>query len=154
MTSLLDLILCSAYDQRMTSDLDTGGESPIELRRRRTFRVRIWVGTGCYLIASFALYQWGHGASPWRLVWALLPLLFMAWNVIIIALRVRQLDEYQIKLFFPGLAVGFTVTIFAAITVGTLSSAGFTVPNGGWPVAIVGLVAWACTNLVVRAPTA
>ena len=111
----------------MTSDLDTGGESPIELRRRHTFRVRIW---------------------------ALLPLLFMAWNVIIIALRVRQLDEYQIKLFFPGLAVGFTVTIFAAITVGTLSSAGFTVPNDGWPVALVGLVAWACTNLVVRAPTA
>ncbi|WP_157487587.1 hypothetical protein [Leifsonia sp. Root112D2] len=54
----------------MTSDLDSGGESATELRRRRVFRVRMWVGTGCYLLANFALYQWGHGSSPWRLVWA------------------------------------------------------------------------------------
>jgi hypothetical protein len=112
------------------------------------------VGAGCYLLASFALYQWGHGTSPWRLVWAVLPLLFMAWIVIVIALRVRQMDEYQVKLFFPGLAVGFTVSIFAAITVGTLSAAGFTVPNAGWPVALIGIVAWEVTNLLVRAPKA
>jgi hypothetical protein len=138
----------------MTSNLDSGGESTTELRRRRTFRIRLWVGTGCYLLASFALYQWGHGTSPWRLVWAVLPLLFMAWIVIVIVLRVRQLDEYQVKLFFPGLAVGFTVTIFAAVTVGTLSSAGLTVPNSGWPVAIIGLLAWEFTNLLVRASKA
>lgn len=138
----------------MTSDLDSGGESPIERRRRRIYRVRIWVGTGCYLLASFALYRWGHTASPWRLVWALLPPLFMAWNVAVIVLRVRQLDEYQVKLFFPGLAVGFTVAIFAAVTLGTLSAAGFTVPNAGWPVALIGIVAWEFTNLLVRAPQA
>lgn len=138
----------------MTSDLDSDRESPIELRRRRIFRVRLWAGAGCYLLASFALYQWGHETSPWRLVWAALPLLFMAWVVTVIVLRVRQMDEYQVKLFFPGLAVGFTVAIFAAITVGTLSAAGFTVPNAGWPVAIVGIVAWEVTNLLVRTPKA
>ena len=138
----------------MTSDLDSGGESTIELRRRRIFRVRLWVGAGCYLLASFALYQWGHGTSPWRVVWAVLPLLFMAWIVIVTVLRVRQMDEYQVKLFFPGLAVGFTVTLFAAVTVGTLSAAGFIVPNAGWPVALIGLVAWEVTNLLVRAPIA
>jgi hypothetical protein len=138
----------------MTSDLDSGGESPIELRRRRIFRARIWIGTGLYLLASFALYQWGHGTNPWRFIWAILPLLFMAWNVIVIVLRVRQLDEYQIKLFFPGLAVGFTVSMFAALTIGTLSSAGYNVPNAGWPVALIGLFSWAFTNLLVRAPTA
>jgi hypothetical protein len=106
----------------MTSDLDSGGESSIELRHRRIFRVRLWVGTGCYLLASFALYQWGHEASPWRLVWAVLPLLFMAWNVIAIALRVRQMDEYQVK------------------------------PNAGWPVALIGIVAWEVTNLATGAP--
>lgn len=137
----------------MTSDLDSGGESSTELRRRRAFRARLWVGTGCYLLASFALYRWGHGTSPWRLVWAVLPLLFMAWVVAVIVLRVRQMDEYQIKLFFPGLAVGFTVTIFAAVTVGTLSAAGFAVPNAGWPVAVIGILAWEFTNLLVRAPT-
>jgi peptidoglycan/LPS O-acetylase OafA/YrhL len=138
----------------MTSDLDSGGESPTELRRRRVFRIQLWAGAVCYLLASFALYQWGHGPSPWRVIWAVLPLVFMAWIVIVTVLRVRQMDEYQAKLFFPGLAVGFTVTIFAAVTVGTLSAAGFTVPNGGWPVAIVGIVAWEVTNILVRAPIA
>lgn len=138
----------------MTSNLGTGGESPVELRRRRVYRVRVWFGTACYLLASLVLYQWGHGTSPWRFVWAVLPLLFLVWNVVVTVLRVRQMDEYQVKLFFPGLAVGFTVSIFAAVTVGTLSAAGFTVPNSGWPVAMVGLLAWAITNVVVKAPTA
>jgi hypothetical protein len=83
-----------------------------------------------------------------------LPLLFLAWMVIVVVLRVRQMDEYQVKLFFPGLAVGFTVSIFAAATVGTLSTAGFAVPNGGWPVALIGIVAWEFTNLLVKAPVA
>jgi hypothetical protein len=138
----------------MTSDLDSGGESPIELRRRRIFRVRLWIGTGGYLLASFALYQWGQGTSPWRIIWAVLPLLFFAWNVIVIVLRMRQLDEYQIKLLFPPLAVGFTVAMFAAITLGTLNAAGFAVPNAGWPVALIGMVTWGCTTLATRGPKA
>lgn len=138
----------------MTRDLDSGGESPIERRRQRIFRVRLWAGAGGYLLASFALYQWGHGNSPWRLVWAMLPLLFTVWIVIVIVLRVRQMDEYQIKLFFPGLAVGFTVSMFAAITLGTLGAAGFSIPNSGWIVAIIGILAWQFTNLVTGAPKA
>ena len=43
----------------------------------------------------------------------------MVWIVIVIVLRVRQMDEYQVKLFFPGLAVGFAVAMVAAVTVGT-----------------------------------
>lgn len=138
----------------MTSDLDSGGESRIELRRRRIFRVRLWAGTGCYLLATIALDQWAHGNSPWRLVWAMLPLLFMAWNLVVVVLRVRQMDEYQRKLFFPGVAVGFAVTVFAAVTLGALSAAGFNVPDGGWPIAVIGVLAWAVTNLATRAPSA
>ncbi|MGN6125872.1 MAG: hypothetical protein ACTHON_04865 [Humibacter sp.] len=138
----------------MTSDLDTGGESSIERRRQRTFRIRIWVGAACYLLANLGLYQWGHVNSPWRVVWVVLPLLFMAWMVTAVVLRVRQLDEYQLKLFFPGLAVGFTVTVFAAVTVGTLSAAGLPVPNAGWAVALLGVVAWEFTNLLTGAPKA
>ncbi|NNC13996.1 hypothetical protein HII28_19210 [Planctomonas sp. JC2975] len=138
----------------MTSDLDTKRETPTERRRRRTFRVRVWIGTGCYLLASLALYQWGHGDNPWRIVWALLPVAFMLWIVVVTVLRVRQMDEYQVKLFFPGLAVGFTVSVFSALTLGTLSSAGYDVPNAGWPVALLGIVAWEFTNLLVKAPVA
>lgn len=138
----------------MTSDLDSNEESSTELRRRRTFRMRIWIGTALYLVASLALYQWGHAAGPWRLVWALLPLVFLVWNVIVVVLRVRQMDEYQVKLFFPGLAVGFAVAIVTAVGIGTLSSAGFAVPNSGWAVAVAGLVAWTITNAVTGAPKA
>lgn len=152
MTSLLDSTFRSAYDQKMTSDLDSNGESPTELRRQRIFRVRVWIGTGGYLLASFALYQWGHETGPWHLFWAVLPLLFLTWVVIALVLRIRQLDEYQIKRLFPGLAVGFTVAMFATIAMGTLSAAGYDVPNAGWPIAIIGLVAWAFTNLVARGP--
>ena len=77
----------------------------------------------------------------------------MAWNIVVIVLRVRQLDEYQRKLFFPGVAVGFTVAMFAAITLGTLSSAGFPVPDTGWTVAILGVLSWQVTNLVTGAPS-
>lgn len=154
MTSVLDLVLRPLYARIMTSDLDSSKESRPELQRRRVFRVRLWVGVVCYLIASFVLYQWGQGSNPWRLVLAVLPILFVAWMVLVIVLRVRQLDEYQVKLLFPGLAVGFTVTLFAAVAVGTLNAAGFNVPNAGWPIALIGIVAWEFTNLLNKAPNA
>jgi hypothetical protein len=44
--------------------------------------------------------------------------------------------------------------LFASMTAGTFSAAGFDVPNAGWPVALVGIVAWEFTNLLVRAPKA
>lgn len=66
----------------------------------------------------------------------------------------REMDEYQVKLQIPGLAFGFTVAMFAAITLGTLNSAGFKVPNAGWPVAVIGILAWQFTNLVTEAPKA
>ncbi|MFD2418261.1 hypothetical protein [Amycolatopsis pigmentata] len=133
----------------MTSDLDSGGESPSERRRQRRFRVRVWLGAGCYLFASLAL---SLSSGPWRLVWAVLSLLLAALLVVLTVLRVRQMDEYQIKLFFPGLAVGFAAAMFAALTVGTLNATGLHVPNGGWPVCIIGMLAWQVTNLVVGAP--
>lgn len=136
----------------MTSDLDSTEESPTELQKRRVYRIRLFSGVGAYLLASFALYTWAPLAGGWRVVLALLPLLFMAWIVMAVVLRVRQLDEYQTKLLFPGLAVGFTATVFAALTIGTLSAAGITVPLAGWPVALVGIVSWEATNLLVKAP--
>lgn len=140
----------------MTSDLDNSGESPSEQRRQRAFRIQAWLGAAAFLIANFALQRWGNlkGDGPWRVLWLLLPLLPVAWLVTVTVRRVRQLDEYQIKLLVPGLAVGFTAAIVAAITVGTLSAAGFAVPGAaGWIVALVGLLAWQVTNLWMGAPT-
>ena len=120
----------------MTSNLDTSGESPLERRRQRAFRIQAWLGAATFLIANFALQQWGDlkGHGPWRVLWAVLPLLPVAWLVTVTVRRMRQLDEYQIKLLVPGLAVGFTAAIVAGITVGTLSAAAPCParPGGSW----------------------
>jgi hypothetical protein len=138
----------------MTRDLDSGGESPTEARRQHIFRTQAWVGAGCFLLANLARDQWGdlNGASPWRFVWALLPLLPLAWIVVVTVHRVRQMDEYQLKLLFPGLAIGFTAAISAAITAALLSATGLNLSGAGWLVALCGLVAWQVTNQVVGAP--
>lgn len=140
----------------MTSDLDSEAESATELRRRRVFRIQLWAGVGCFVLANFVLYRWdtvpANTTGRWLL--ALLPLIPIAWIVAVIVLRIRKMDEYQVRLFFPGLAVGFTVTMLAAVTVGTLASAGLAVVNGGWAVAVLGLLGWELTNLMVGAPKA
>jgi hypothetical protein len=83
-----------------------------------------------------------------------LPILAIAWMALAIVLRIRQMDEYQVKLFFPGLAVGFTVAMVTALGLGTLGSAGVDLPSGGWIVAIAGILSWELVNLVTRAPMA
>ncbi|GAB3613289.1 hypothetical protein [Humibacter ginsengisoli] len=138
----------------MTSELDTDGESSIELRRLRAFRLRMWIGVGCLVLANLALALWGREGGALRWVLAVLPLLPIIWMVIVIVLRVRQMDEYQVKLLFPGLAVGFTLSMVTALTLGTLGAAGIAVPTSGWLVAIVGIVSWEFTNLLVGAPKA
>lgn len=138
----------------MTSDLDTGGESPTEAHRRRVFRAQIWTAAALLLLTSAALGFWGRTSGPWRALWAVLPIVVLLWMVIIVVRRVRRMDEYQRRLFFPGLAVGFTVSMVTAVTLGILSSAGIDVPNSGWVVAILGVLSWGTTNLVVGAPNA
>lgn len=137
----------------MTSDLDTGGESPSESQRQRAFRIQMRVAAACFVLASLSVSIWGHANTPWRVPLAILPLPIAVWMVVAIVLRVRAMDEYQRSLFFPGLAVGFGVAILAAIAIGTLSSAGLAVPNGGWIVAVAGVLSWQGTNLAVGAPT-
>jgi hypothetical protein len=155
MTSLLDSAQHPAYIQQMTRDLDSDAESPTEMRRQHIFRTQAWVGAGSFLLAVFARDQWGdlNGTSPWRFVWALIPLLPLAWIVAVTVHRVRQMDEYQLKLLFPGLAIGFTVAIVAAITVALLSATGLNMSGAGWLVVLCGLVSWQVTNQVVGGPT-
>ncbi|WP_426625334.1 hypothetical protein ACPPVW_04475 [Leifsonia sp. McL0607] len=138
----------------MTSNLDIGGESASELHRRRVFRAQIWSGAALLLLPNVALYYWGQTPGPWRWFWAVLPIVPLVWMVIAVTQRVCRMDEYQRKLFFPGLAVGFTVSMVSAIALGTLSSAGFGVPNTGWVIAVLGILSWETTNLIVGAPSA
>ncbi|MBS1905265.1 MAG: hypothetical protein JST33_01595 [Actinobacteria bacterium] len=138
----------------MTSNLDMEEESPSELRRRRAFQIRIWIGSALFLLSFFVLSAWGRQAGAWRWVLVVLPLIAFGWMVVVTVLRVRQMDEYQVKLFFPGVAVGFIVAMLASVTFGVLSSAGVTVPNGGWLICVAGVLSWQVTNLLTRAPRA
>jgi hypothetical protein len=73
--------------------------------------------------------------------------------VIVIVLRVRQMDEYQVKLFFPGLTVGFLVAMVTALVMASLAAAGLhNLPNAGWAVVLFGTVSWAVTHILVGAP--
>jgi len=79
-TSLLDSTHGSVWAPRMTSNLYTRGESALERRRQRAFRIQAWLGAATFLIANFALQQWGDlkgqarggssgrscHSSPWR----------------------------------------------------------------------------------------
>ncbi|MCL2516744.1 MAG: hypothetical protein FWD85_05145 [Microbacteriaceae bacterium] len=135
----------------MTSKLDTE-EAPTELRRRRVFRTRVWIGAGAFYLAYFALYQWGqHGPAPLRLTLALLPLLAVAWLVVAMTARIRQLDEYQIKLQIPGLAVGFATMIVASIAMNAFSEAGFRAPDSPALLSLIGVTAWAFTSALTGA---
>ena len=138
----------------MTSDLDKS-EAPTERHRQRVFRIRMGIGAACYLLATAVLYQWGeHAAEPWRLLLALLPLVPLAWIVIVMIWRTRQMDEYQLKQIVPSLAIGFTVTIVAAIVLNTLNAAGFAVPDNGSFLSVIGVLAWALTYIWTSAATA
>jgi peptidoglycan/LPS O-acetylase OafA/YrhL len=136
----------------MTSKLYSEAESPTELHRRRVFRVRMWIAAGAFLLTNMALYQWGdHAPTPWKLVLALLPMLALIAMIVVVIVRVREMDEYQVKLLLPGLAVGFAVTILAAVSLNTLSVAGFPVPNNGSFVSLVGVAAWAVVSAATGA---
>jgi hypothetical protein len=114
--------------------------------------MRMWVGAAAYLLASFALLQWGDAvAIPWRVVLALPPVLALAWMVVVTVLRVRQLDEYQLQLLVPGLAAGFTAMVAAAVTTNALSTVGIAAPNNGSFISLVGVLAWAITTILTGA---
>ena len=137
----------------MTNELDTADETQSRRSKRRRSWIRLGIGVAGYLAAMVAVRVWGHlgGSDPRRFAWAFLPLLPAAWIVINITLRARQLDEYQIKLLFRGLVVGFTVAIFTAATVGMLGITGLYLPYAGWIVVFAGAGSWQVTNIVTGA---
>ena len=111
------------------------------------------MGIAAYVFAQFAVFRWGHlgGTSSWRWLWAFVPLVPAAWIVVSIVLRAMQLDEYQVKLLFKGLAVGFPVAMLAAATLGMLGIAGLDIPYAGWIVFAAGAAAWQTTNVITGA---
>jgi hypothetical protein len=102
-----------------------------------------------YGVVLGGVLAWGNlnGESPWRFLWAVLPLIPMLWVVRAVVRHLRRVDEYQRLLLLQGLGVGFVIAMIASVTVGFLGVAGLVLPaplaTGGWIVFAVGMLGWA-----------
>lgn len=93
------------------------------------------------------------GGSPWRFVWALLPVLPAVWVVRAVARHLHRIDEFQRLLTFQALGVGFLVAMVVAVTGGFLGLAGleppFPLAAGCWVVHGAGMLGWAVAGGVL-----
>jgi hypothetical protein len=130
----------------MTSELDMGGRCEGDRIRLRLYLLDFVPGVIGYAVVLAAVVVWGHlgGHSPWRYLWAVLPVLPALWVVWAVWRHIGRIDDYQRLLLLRGLAGGFAVAMIAAITMGFLGMAG--PPNlpliTGWAVYSAGMVGW------------
>lgn len=88
------------------------------------------------------------GGSPWRFLWAVLPVVPALWIVRAVLRHVRRADEYQRLLMLQGLAGGFAVAMVASVTVAFLEIAGLRIDGTGWLIYGVGMLGWILTGAV------
>jgi hypothetical protein len=136
----------------MTSNLDSTGVSAGDRAISRAYRREFGLGMIAYFVTLTAMLLWGQldGDSPWRFVWALLPVIPALWIVVAILRHVRRIDDYQRQLLLQGLGVGFALAMVASVTLGFLAIAGLTVPGVAWIIYGVGMLGWLITTQVVK----
>lgn len=98
---------------------------------------------GYGLVLLFVLV-WGNldGQSPWRYLWALLPVVPAFWTLRAVLRHVQRIDDYQRLLLLQGLGVGFAVAMIASLTLGFLGIAGLPMRHAGWVVYGAGMLGW------------
>ncbi|MDN5933727.1 MAG: hypothetical protein L0I24_22095 [Pseudonocardia sp.] len=133
----------------MTSDLDSSSRSGGDRARSRAYHLDFWPGIVGYVVVLAAVTIFGglDGTSPWRFLWALLPVVPALWVIRAVVRHVRRIDDYQRGLLLRGLAGGFAAAMIASITIGFLGVAGLDVP-GGWIIYSVGMAGWMVTAAV------
>jgi hypothetical protein len=133
----------------MTRTLDSEGPSAGDKARNRAYSREFWPGMVAYAIALSAVLTWGHldGTSPWRFVWALLPVLPVAWTVYVVIRHARRVDEFQRLLLLQSIAVGFAVAMLGAVTLGFLTVAGLRIEAAPWFVFGAGMLGWALSGI-------
>lgn len=136
----------------MTNKLDKADASQGDRATGRAYRREFWPGMIGYILVFIAILLWGDlkGDSPWRVAWAVLPVVPMAWVVVAVLRHIRRIDDYQRFLLLQGLGVGFAVAMISSVTVGLLAIAGITVPGTGWMIYSVGMLGWLVTSGVQR----
>jgi hypothetical protein len=82
------------------------------------------------------------GTSPWRFLWAILPVLPLFLVVRAVSRHLRRIDEFQQHQTLQGLGIGFAVAMIAAVTVGFLGIAGLDMRLAGWIIFAAGMLGW------------
>jgi hypothetical protein len=128
-------------------------ETPREQELRRRYRRHIFAATLGYVAVLAPVAFWGglDGTSPWRFVFAALPLLPAAWMFAVIVRRFRELDEYQLRLAFPGVGAGLAAAMLSSVTFGFLSLAGLAMPLIPWLIVFIGGGTWRVVNQITGA---
>ena len=137
----------------MTNDLDTTAPSAGDRARGRAYARDFWPGMAGYGIVLAAVLTWGglDGDSPWRALWALLPVVPALWIVRAVVRHVHRIDDYQRLLLLQSVGVGFAIAMIASLTVAFLDIAGLDVPAPGWVVYGAGMLGWALCAAVLGA---
>jgi hypothetical protein len=135
----------------MTSNLDKSDRSDGDRAKARAYVREFIPAMLAYCVVIVVVLTFGDldGSSPWRFVWAVLPVLPLIGVAVAVIRHVRRLDDYQQRLNLQAFGVGFAVAMGAAITVGLLQSAGLSTRAGGWIIFGAGMAGWGVTAIVV-----
>jgi hypothetical protein len=135
----------------MTSKLDRNDRSAGEHAVARAYHLDFWPGIGAYAVVLTAVLLWGDldGSSPWRFVWAVLPVIPSLWIVRAVLRHAKRVDDYQRFLLLQSLGGGFAVAMVASVTVAFLEIAGLRFVGIGWTIYGAGMLGWIITSTVV-----
>jgi hypothetical protein len=137
----------------MTSKLDSTSNGSHDRKVSRAYQLEFWAGMIGYFVVLAAVLIWGglDGTSPWRFVFAVLPVVPMLWVAWAVLRHIRRIDDYQRFLLLQGLGLGFAVAMISSITIGFLAIAGLQLPAAGWIIYGLGMIGWAVGAAVARA---
>ena len=149
-TSTLDTIEARRQTGGMTSKLDRQDRSEGDRARARAYHREFWPGIVAYAVVLTGVLLWGDldGQSPWRFLWAVLPVIPALWIVRAVLRHVRRSDDYQRLLLLQGFGGGFAVAMIASVTLAFLEIAGLGLTGTGWLIYGAGMLGWIVTGAV------
>ena len=135
----------------MTNKLDSQNRSEGDRARSRAYLREFWSGIVAYAVVLTGVLLWGglDGDSPWRFLWAVLPVIPALWIVRVVVRHVRRIDDYQRLLLLQGFAGGFAVAMIVSVTLAFLEIAGLRVSGLGWIIYGAGMFGWIISGTVV-----
>jgi O-antigen/teichoic acid export membrane protein len=126
-----------------TSKLDTTPSRGDRARAKAYVREFVPGMVGyCVVLVLVLIFGNLDGTSPWRFVWAILPVLPLLLVLRAVSRHLRRVDEFQQHQVLQGLGIGFAVAMIAAVTVGFLGIAGLDMRLAGWIIFAAGMAGW------------